>query len=94
MLVPEVAGEPVAEHDDREAAPVALGIPDEAMCPRRLILRASLGTRGRIACWLDVRDDPALGEALAALITEEEPATAKAGLSGPGSPAGSAPLPG
>jgi len=58
------------------------------------ILRASLGTRGRIACWLDVRDDPALGEALAALITEEEPATAKAGLSGPGSPAGSAQLPG
>ena len=32
------------------------------------ILRDALGDRGRIACWLDVRDDPVLGQALTALL--------------------------
>jgi hypothetical protein len=35
------------------------------------ILRDALGDRGRIACWLDVRDDTALAAALAALISNE-----------------------
>ena len=34
-------------------------------------LRTELGDRGRIARWLDVRDDEALGHALAALIPEQ-----------------------
>jgi hypothetical protein len=51
------------------------------------VLRGSVGDRGRIACWLDVRDDQALGEALTALISDDAPATARAGLHGPGSPA-------
>jgi hypothetical protein len=35
------------------------------------ILRDALGGRGRVACWLDVRDDHVLGTALTALLTAE-----------------------
>lgn len=35
------------------------------------VLRDALGDRGRIACWLDVRDDQALGLALMALFPAE-----------------------
>jgi hypothetical protein len=35
------------------------------------ILRDALGGRGRIACWLDVRDDHVLGQALTALLPAE-----------------------
>jgi hypothetical protein len=35
------------------------------------ILRDALGDRGRIACWLDVRDDQLLGQALTALFHVE-----------------------
>jgi hypothetical protein len=31
----------------------------------------ALGVRGRIACWLDVRDDHVLGQALTALLPAE-----------------------
>lgn len=34
-------------------------------------LRDALGDRGRIACWIDVRDDQALGQALTALFQAE-----------------------
>jgi hypothetical protein len=35
------------------------------------ILRGALSDHGRIACWLDVRDDEALGQALASLFRDE-----------------------
>jgi hypothetical protein len=35
------------------------------------VLRDALGDHGRIACWLDVRDDQLLGQALAALFQPE-----------------------
>ena len=34
-------------------------------------MRNALGDRGRIACWLDVRDDGMVAEALAALMDKD-----------------------
>jgi hypothetical protein len=45
----------------------------------RQILHDALGDRGRIACWLDIRDDPALGQALAALIPSYQAASLSEG---------------
>ena len=53
----------------------------------RQLLRDSLGDLARIACWLDVRDDRALGEALAALLDGQGPSPARAAGGEDGVPA-------
>jgi hypothetical protein len=57
------------------------------------ILQDALGDRGRIACWLDVRDDKALAEALAALIGAQARGGEGASRNGARSPTAPRPLP-